>query len=60
MKTEETEVERAARALISLVRLFERDEGRRSHRATLSLEIELTGGGVETWEITIERTASSH
>lgn len=50
----------AARVLISMVRGAERDEGGRSTRGNLELQIELTGGGVETWKITIERTASSH
>lgn len=50
----------AARVLIGVVRSTERSEEARSSGAELSLEIELTGGGVETWKITIERTASSH
>lgn len=53
-------VEKAARTLIGLVMAVERDEQGRSNNAELSLEIELTGGGVETWKITIERTASCH
>ncbi len=50
----------AAQALIGMTRGAERSEGARATHAELSLEIELTGGGVETWKITIERTASSH
>jgi hypothetical protein len=50
----------AARFLIGMVRVTERDEGGRSTHAKLTVEVELTAGGVETWEITIERTASSH
>jgi hypothetical protein len=50
----------AARLLIGMVRVAERSEGGRSDYAELSLEVELTEGGVETWKITIERTASSH
>ncbi len=50
----------AAHILISLVRGAERSEGARSTHGELELNIELTGGGVETWTITIERTASSH
>lgn len=50
----------AARTLIGLVRSTERREHGRSSGAELSLEVELTGGGVETWKIIIERTASSH
>jgi hypothetical protein len=50
----------AARVLIGVVRSTERIERGRSSAAELSLEVELTGGGVETWKITIERTASSH
>jgi len=50
----------AARVLIGMVRSTEILERGRSSSAELSLEIELTGGGVETWKITIERTASSH
>lgn len=60
MKIKESEIEHAAHTLIGLVRLVERDEKQRASKSTLSLEIELTGGGIETWEITIERTASSH
>jgi hypothetical protein len=43
-----------------VVKASEREEKRRMEKATLSLEVSLTGGGTETWEITIERTASSH
>lgn len=50
----------AARVLIGIVRTTEQSESARSSGAELSLEIELTGGGVETWKITIERTGSSH
>ena len=50
----------AARVLIGIVRVTERNESRRSSGAELSLDVELTGGGTETWKITIERTASSH
>jgi hypothetical protein len=50
----------AAHILISLVRGVERSEGGRSTSSELELSIDLTGGGVETWTITIERTASSH
>lgn len=48
----------AGRTLIGLVMTAERAERSRVQVAELSLEIELTGGGVETWKITIERTAS--
>jgi hypothetical protein len=50
----------AARLLIGMVRGAERDEQGRSTHAELELEVDLTGGGKETWVITIERTASSH
>lgn len=50
----------AARTLIGMVRITEGIEHNRSSGAELSLEVELTGGGVETWKITIERTASTH
>ena len=50
----------AARTLIGTVRIVEGGEERRAHISELELEVELTGGGVETWKITIERTASSH
>jgi hypothetical protein len=50
----------AARVLIGMVRSTETIEHGRSSGATLSLEVDLTGGGRETWKITIERTASSH
>jgi hypothetical protein len=53
-------ISNAARVLIGIVRSTERIERGRSSVAELSLEVELTGGGVETWKITIERTASSH
>lgn len=56
----ETRVIDAARVLIGLTRGVERREGQRSSHAELSLEVELTGGGTETWTIRIERTASSH
>lgn len=38
----------------------EASERARSEGAELEVRVELTGGGVETWTITIERTASSH
>jgi hypothetical protein len=50
----------AARVLISLVRGAERSEGGRSTHGELELNVELAAGGVETWTIRIERTASSH
>ncbi len=50
----------AARMLIGLTRVAEKSEGERAMNAELSLEVDLTGGGCETWKITIERTASSH
>jgi hypothetical protein len=50
----------AAHILISLVRGAERSEGGRSTSGELELSVDLTGGGQETWLITIERTASSH
>jgi hypothetical protein len=50
----------AARVLIGVVRISEASEGVRSNGAELSLDVQLTGGGTETWKITIERTASSH
>jgi hypothetical protein len=54
------DIARAARVLISVVRGSERLEGARSTGGELELSIDLTGGGQETWLITIERTASSH
>ena len=54
------DITHAARVLIGMVRVTERHERGRSSGAELSLEVELTGGGRETWKITIERTASSH
>lgn len=50
----------AARTLIGLVMSGERQEGRRSEGAELTLEVDLTGGGRESWTITIERTAANH
>lgn len=50
----------ATRVLIGLVRMSEDSEAARSRGAKLELDVELTGGGTETWKITIERTASSH
>ena len=55
-----SQVEAVARTLIGVVKASEREEKRRMEKATLSLEVSLTGGGTETWEITLERTASSH
>jgi hypothetical protein len=46
--------------LIGVVRSTEQIERGRSSAAELSIDIELTGGGTESWKITIERTASSH
>jgi hypothetical protein len=50
----------AAYVLIGMVRVAERSEGGRSTHGELEPTVELTGGGVETWVIRIERTASSH
>lgn len=56
----QTYIMAAARALIGMVRGAEASERARSEGAELEVRVELTGGGVETWTITIERTASSH
>ena len=56
----ETKIVEAAHTLIGITRNAERGERARSTHAELSLDVHLTGGGVETWKITIERTASSH
>ncbi len=53
-------IEAAARELINLTRRVEHTERGRAEFAVLDLEITLTGGGVETWRITVERTASTH
>ena len=50
----------AAHVLIGMVRVAERSEGGRATHGELELTVDLTGGGVETWVIRIERTASSH
>jgi hypothetical protein len=50
----------AAHVLIGIVLSTEHIERGRTSAAELSLDIELESGGVETWKITIERTASSH
>jgi hypothetical protein len=60
IKSRSDAIMNAARLLIGTVRASERSEKGRSSGAELSLDVELTGGGHETWTITIERTASSH
>ena len=50
----------AAHVLIGMVRGAERSEGGPSTHGELELTVELVDGGVETWVIRIERTASSH
>lgn len=60
IKASSSSITEAARTLIGLLLAVEASEHRRTDGAKLSLEIELTGGGTETWDITIERTASSH
>ena len=50
----------AAQVLIGVVRRSELMESGRAIHAEMDLEIGLTGGGRETWKITIERTASAH
>lgn len=60
IKSNSDAITNAARVLIGTTRMAERSEHGRSTKAELELEVELTGGGVETWTITIERTASSH
>jgi hypothetical protein len=60
IKERSDDIQRAARLLIGMVRVSERSEHSRSTKAELDVEVELTGGGTETWTITIERTASSH
>ena len=50
----------AACFLIDVVRVAERAEGSRAMHGELELTVTLPGGGVETWVIRIERTASSH
>lgn len=60
IKTNSDAITNAARTLIGMTRMAERDERGRSTHAEMSLDVDLTGGGRETWKITIERTASSH
>jgi len=60
IKERSDDIQKAARLLIGMVRASERSEQGRSTKAELGVEVELTGGGMETWTITIERTASSH
>jgi hypothetical protein len=55
--TTEDKVEQAARILIGTVKSIERFEGEQSASAELELEIELAGGGFETWKISIERVS---
>ena len=50
----------AAHVLIGMVRVAERSEGDRAMHSELELTVDLVDGGVETWVIRIERTASSH
>jgi hypothetical protein len=50
----------AAHVLIAMVKIVEVTEKDRATGAKLTIEVGLAGGGVEEWEITIERTASSH
>ena len=50
----------AAHVLIGMIRNAERSEGGRTTHSELEFTVDLTGGGVETWVIRIERTASSH
>jgi hypothetical protein len=50
----------AAHLLIAMVRTVERDEKAKSRGASLEIEVQSTGGEIETWTITIERKASSH
>ena len=50
----------AAYSLISMVRKTEVIEGDKIASATLSLDVELTTGGTETWEITVARTKVRH
>jgi hypothetical protein len=53
-------IELAAHSLISMVRKTEIIEGDKIASATLSLDVELTTGGTETWEITVARTKIKH
>jgi hypothetical protein len=50
----------AAYVLIDSVRDVEQSEGSRSAYGELELDVGLAKGGMETWVIRIERTASSH
>jgi hypothetical protein len=54
----EKQIEAAARVLIGLVRQSEVENNTRVG-AELTLEVELPGGGRETWQMTIQRTAST-
>jgi hypothetical protein len=60
IKARANAIEEAARVLIGVARRAEIDEGRRTTKAELVLDVDLTAGGTEQWTITIERTASSH
>ncbi len=50
----------AACVLINKVRTKEQEVSDRAKVATLTLDVGMRGGGLETWKITIERMASSH
>lgn len=50
----------ALRMLIGIVRMAELDQQGRADRGQISVDVALTGGGVEKWTITIERSPSSH
>jgi hypothetical protein len=60
IRSQSDAITHAAGVLVSMVRMAERAEKGRSSYAELSVEVELTGGGTETWTLKIERTASSH
>jgi hypothetical protein len=50
----------AARVLIGAAKIAENSQGARPEFLTMDAEVVLIAGGVETWRITVERTASSH
>lgn len=50
----------AAETLIRMVKAIEHHEGARAADVKLTIEVDLTAGGTETWEIVVNHVDTKH
>ena len=60
VRSREEKIMDAARIIIGTIRAVEHGEAARSTHAEMFIEVDLGDGGRETWNMTIQRTSSTH